>query len=70
MLNLNELVVFLAVAETNSFSAAGRELHLTQPAISQKIENLEKHFSARLFHRERRAVQLTGSRSGAAAPGP
>lgn len=59
MLNLNELSVFLAVAETNSFSAAGRELHLTQPAISQKIDNLEKHFSARLFHREGRTVRLT-----------
>ena len=59
MLNFNELSVFLAVAETNSFSAAGRELHLTQPAISQKIDNLEKHFSARLFHREGRTVRLT-----------
>ena len=59
MLNLNELTVFLTVAETNSFSAAGRELHLTQPAISQKIDNLEKHFSARLFHREGRTVRLT-----------
>jgi len=59
VLNLNELSVFLAVAETNSFSAAGRELHLTQPAISQKIDNLEKHFSARLFHREGRTVRLT-----------
>jgi DNA-binding transcriptional LysR family regulator len=43
----------------NSFSAAGRELHLTQPAVSQKIDNLEKHFGARLFHREGRAVRLT-----------
>ena len=59
MLNLNELTVFLAVAETDSFSAAGRELHLTQPAVSQKIDNLEKHFGARLFHREGRAVRLT-----------
>jgi len=59
VLNLNELSVFLTVAETNSFSAAGRELHLTQPAISQKIDNLEKHFSARLFHREGRTVRLT-----------
>ena len=59
LLNLSELTVFLTVAETNSFSAAGRELHLTQPAISQKIDNLEKHFSARLFHREGRTVRLT-----------
>ncbi len=59
MLNLNELTVFLAVADTNSFSAAGREIHLTQPAVSQKIDNLEKHFSTRLFHREGRTVRLT-----------
>lgn len=59
MLNLSELTVFLAVADANSFSAAGRELHLTQPGVSQKIDNLEKHFSARLFHREGRTVRLT-----------
>jgi DNA-binding transcriptional LysR family regulator len=59
VLNLNELTVFLAVADTNSFSAAGREIHLTQPAVSQKIDNLEKHFSTRLFHREGRTVRLT-----------
>lgn len=59
MLNLSELTVFLAVAESKSFSAAGRQLNLTQPAVSQKIDNLEKHFNARLFHREGRTVRLT-----------
>lgn len=59
MINLNEMAVFLEVAETNSFSSAGRGLNLTQPAVSQKIDNLEKHFGVRLFHRKGRSVKLT-----------
>lgn len=59
MLNLNELSAFLAAAECSSFSEAGRQLNLSQPAVSQKIENLEKHFATKLFVRESRSVRLT-----------
>jgi DNA-binding transcriptional LysR family regulator len=59
VLNLNELVVFLAAAEYGSFSEAGRQLHLSQPAISQTIDGLEKHFGTRLFLRQGRSVRLT-----------
>jgi DNA-binding transcriptional LysR family regulator len=57
--NLNELVVFLVACETKNFSQAGRQLHLSQPAISQTINNLEKHFEAKLFLRQGRSVDLT-----------
>jgi DNA-binding transcriptional LysR family regulator len=56
---LNEVRVFLAAAEHSSFSEAAKRLNLSQPAVSQKIENLEKHFSVKLFRREGRSVQLT-----------
>ena len=59
MLNLNDLWVFMVAAEQGSFSEAGRKLNLTQPAISQKIENLEIDFASRLFRREGRSVNLT-----------
>jgi DNA-binding transcriptional LysR family regulator len=59
MLDLNALNVFLAVAEYGSFSEAGRRLHLSQSAISQTINNLEKHFGARLYIRKGRSVHLT-----------
>ncbi len=59
MLNLNDLWVFMVAAEHSSFSEAARKLNLSQPAISQKIENLEKYFASRLFSREGRSVILT-----------
>lgn len=59
MLDLNALNTFLAVAEYGSFSEAGRRLHLSQPAISQTIDGLEKHFGTRLFERSGRTVRLT-----------
>ena len=59
MLNLEALKIFLTVAEHGSFSEAGRQLHLTQPAISQSIQALEKQLGAQLFIRQGRAVQLT-----------
>jgi len=59
MLNLDALKVFLAVAEHGSFSEAGRNLHLSQPAVSQIIQGLERQLGLMLFARQGRAVQLT-----------
>lgn len=59
MININELVVFLTAAECSNFSEAGRQLHISQPAVSQTIENLQKHFGTKLFIRQGRTVRLT-----------
>jgi DNA-binding transcriptional LysR family regulator len=59
MLNLDTLKVFLAVAEHGSFSEAGRQLHLSQPAVSQSIQGLERQLSVQLFIRHGRTAQLT-----------
>lgn len=53
------LHAFLAVAESGSFSAAGGQLHLTQPAISKRIAALEEELGRRLFDRIGRSVALT-----------
>ncbi|HBX68402.1 MAG TPA: hypothetical protein DEH25_03180 [Chloroflexi bacterium] len=59
MFNVNDLIVFLEAAECGSFSEAGRNLHLSQPAISQKIDSLQKHFGTKLFVRHGRSMRLT-----------
>jgi len=59
MLNLDSLKVFLAVAEHGSFSEAGRQLHLSQPAVSQIMQGLERQLGAQLFVRQGRTAQLT-----------
>jgi len=61
MLNLDALKVFLAIAEHGNFSEAGRRLHLSQPAVSQIIQGLERHLGTQLFVRQGRTAQLTES---------
>lgn len=56
---LRQLRVFGTVARALSFSAAARELHLTQPAVSLQIKQLEDHAGLPLFERIGRKIQLT-----------
>ena len=53
------LQVFHAVAELKSFTRAGQRLHMTQPAVTFQIRQLEKHFNTRLFDREHNRIELT-----------
>jgi len=51
--------VFHTVAKTGSFSAAARELFISQSAVSQSIKNLEECTGSQLFVRGPRRVKLT-----------
>ena len=55
----HQLLCFLAVAETGSFSGAARRLGLSQPALSRTVRLLEDALGARLFDRDTRNVALT-----------
>lgn len=56
---LRQLEVFLAVARRQSFTAAARELHVTQPAVSMQVKELEASCGLPLFEKVGRRVQLT-----------
>lgn len=56
---LRQLRVFLEVARQGSFSRAAGTLHLSQPAISRQIRELESALGLRLFDRGAHAVRLT-----------
>lgn len=58
-MDLNNLQAFLAVADCASFSAAAERLHITQPAVSKRIQVLENMMECRLFDRVGRRVYLT-----------
>jgi LysR family transcriptional regulator of gallate degradation len=58
-LNLRHLHAFHEVSRLGSLSAAARAVHLTQPAVTQAIAQLERHFGARLFIRSSTGMQLT-----------
>jgi DNA-binding transcriptional LysR family regulator len=58
-ITLRQLKVFAAVAKHTSFARAAEELHLTQPAISMQIKELEGAVKLPLFERAGRTVRLT-----------
>jgi LysR family transcriptional regulator, cyn operon transcriptional activator len=58
-LDLRSVAAFVAVVERGGFSAAALALHITQPALSRRISELEATLGSRLFDRTSRRVQLT-----------
>jgi DNA-binding transcriptional LysR family regulator len=54
-----ELLVFKAVAETKNITLASRQLHISQPAVSLQIQNIENQYGAKLFNRSNKGVTLT-----------
>lgn len=59
MIRVDRLNLFLHVADTQSISKAAQQLHLSQPAVSKQIKELEKELNAELFLRSSNGVQLT-----------
>jgi LysR family carnitine catabolism transcriptional activator len=57
--SLVKLRTFAAVAQNASFRRASEQLHLSQPALSAHIRDLEEGLGVPLFHRTTRMVRLT-----------
>lgn len=51
-------LVFLAVVENKSFTKAAKQLHMTQPAVSQAIHNLEEKIGTTLIERKQKSFHL------------
>jgi DNA-binding transcriptional LysR family regulator len=58
-INIPELRVFVTAAEELNFSRAAARLHLSQSAVSQNIQSIEKSYGVELFVRHGRSVQLS-----------
>jgi DNA-binding transcriptional LysR family regulator len=61
VLNLNHLRVFRSVCETNSITEAARQLHISQPAASKQLAELEAQIGVILVERLPRGVRLTAA---------
>ena len=59
MSSLNGFVVFVQVAETRNFVAAGRLLGVSASAVGKSVARLEDKLGVRLFHRSTRSITLT-----------
>ena len=52
---------FLTVCKCMNFTRASEKLNITQPAVSQHIRFLEKHYNTKLFRYEGKKLRLTGA---------
>ena len=60
-MDLRQLEILQAIAETGSFTACGRKLHVSQSAISRQILLLEEELGEPLFLRVGRQVRMTAA---------
>ncbi|MFJ7157060.1 LysR family transcriptional regulator [Streptomyces sp. NPDC101118] len=58
-MQFQQLVYFVAVAETRHFTRAAERVHVAQPSLSQQIKALEHELGAELFSRARGNITLT-----------
>lgn len=58
-MNWDDLRYFLAIARTNSLSAAGRHLNVSQPTVSRRLAGMEERFGVRLFDRTGNGYELS-----------
>jgi DNA-binding transcriptional LysR family regulator len=56
---LRQLAVFEAVARNGSFTRAAEELHLSQPAVSMQVKQLEENLGLPLFEQMGKKIYLT-----------
>jgi DNA-binding transcriptional LysR family regulator len=58
-MDLRQLEIIRAIAETGSFTAAGEKLHVSQSAISRQVLILEDELGEPVFHRIGRRIRIT-----------
>ena len=57
--NLADILVFVRVAESGSFTKAAELLNLSRSAVGKSIQRLESRLSSRLIHRTTRTLSLS-----------
>lgn len=62
--DLDGIQAFVAIADLGGFSKAAEQLHLTQTALTRRIQKLEGHFNIQLINRTTRRVELTAAGKG------
>ena len=60
-MDLRQLEIIRAIADTGSFTAAGEKLHVSQSAISRQILLLEAELGEAVFHRIGRRIKITAA---------
>src|SRR5699024_128386 len=58
-MTLRHLKIFVEVYRTGSITKAAERLHLSQPAVSNAIKDLESYYGVMLFERMTRKIYIT-----------
>ena len=58
-MEMHQVRYFLAVADTLNFTRAAEQCHVSQPALTRAIQQLEEELGGLLLRRERRLTHLT-----------
>lgn len=58
-MDTRQLTIFVEAARARNFRAAALQLGIAQPAVTQRIRQLEEELGFKLFHRINRGVELT-----------
>ena len=58
-IDFRQLRQFLAVVELKSFTAAAEKLHMTQPALTRSVQQIEERFGVKLIERGSKSFKLT-----------
>lgn len=58
-MNINYLISFLEVLSQNNISKAASSLHMTQSALSQQLQSIEKNLNSTLMIRSNKGIELT-----------
>ena len=58
-MKIEQIVYFVKIARTQSITLAAEQLHISQPAISVSLSDLEAELGVKLFNRSRHGTQLT-----------
>ena len=60
-MNVRDLEAFIAVVDAGSIVTAAEKLHVTQPAVTRRIQNLERHLGAELLMRPTKPLRPSPS---------
>lgn len=53
-MNRSQIQLIVQISETRSFTKAGEELHMTQPAVSRAVATIEAELGTKLIMRNKR----------------
>ena len=62
-MELSEIEAFVTISRSGGFTRAALLLHLSQPAISRRVELLERELGTPVFERLAGSIRLTGAGS-------